>query len=83
MVATAIVYALGEAVILASEGVYKGTIDSTKVEEFINFITDKVKDNVIIGATISYFEENGDTLKDKKGKEIFNEIINSIGNKDK
>lgn len=83
VVATAIVYALGESVILASEGVYKGTIDPTKVEEFTNFITDKVKDNVVIKATTSYLEKNIDKLKDMKPKEIFKEIMDSVQGKNK
>lgn len=83
VVATAIVYALGEAVILASEGVYKGTIDPTKIEEFTSFITNKVKDNVVIKATTSYFEKNMDKLKDKNPKEIFKEIMNSVQVKSK
>lgn len=78
VVAGAIVFALGESVITASEAIYTGKLDPSKINETIEFISNKVKDNAIVGATISYFEKNGDKIKDKKPKEIFDSILKSI-----
>ena len=78
VVAGAIVFALGEAVIAASEAIYAGKTDPSKINEVVEFVSDKIKNSAIVGATIAYFEEHADKLKDKKQKEIFEDIKKSI-----
>ncbi len=78
VVAGAIVFALGEAVIAASEAIYAGKTDPSKINEVVEFVSDKIKNSAIVGATIAYFEEHADKLKDKKPKEIFEDIKKSI-----
>lgn len=77
VVAGTIVFVLGEAVITASEMIYSRKLDPTKINEVVEFVSDKIKNSPIIGATITYFEENADKLKDKKPKDIFEDIIKS------
>lgn len=83
VVAGAIVFALGESVIAAAEAIYTGKLDPTKINETVEFISEKVKTNAVVGATISYFEQNADKLKDKKAKEIFDSILKSVNKKQK
>ena len=83
VVAGAIVFALGESVIAASEAIYNGKLEPTKINEMVEYISEKVKENPIIGATISYFEQNKDKMQDKKPKEILDEIMKSTKNKKK
>lgn len=83
VVAGAIVFALGESVIAAAEAIYTGKLDPTKINETVEFISEKVKTNAVVGATISYFEQNADKLKDKKPKEIFDSILKSVNKKQK
>ena len=78
VVAGAIVFALGDAVIAASEAIYSGEIDPSKINKIVEFVSDKIKNSAIVGATIAYFEEHADKLKDKKPKEIFEDIKKSI-----
>ena len=78
VVAGAIVFALGEGVIAASEAIYTGKLDPSKMNEIIDFIGVKVKDNPIVGATISFFEKNADKIQDKDPKEIFDSIRKSM-----
>lgn len=80
VVAGAIVFALGEGVIAASEAIYTGKLETTKMNEIIDFIGVRVKNNKIVGATIAYFEQNSDKIQDKKPKEIFDTIKKSIKN---
>lgn len=81
VVAGVIVLALGESVIAASEAIYTGKLEPTKINEIVQFISEKLKENAIIRATISYFEQNRDKIQDKKPKEIFDEIMKSMKNK--
>lgn len=81
VVAGAIVFALGESVIAAAEAIYTGKLDPTKINETVEFISEKVKTNAVVGATISYFEQNADKLKDKKPKEILDSILKNIKTK--
>lgn len=83
VVAGAMVFALGEALIAAAEAIYTGKLDSTKINEIVEFINEEIKTNAVVGATISYFEQNADKIKDKKSKEIFNSILKSINKKQK
>lgn len=78
VVAGTMVFALGESVVAASEAIYTGKLDPTKINETVDFIGKKIKSNAVIGATISYFEENADSLKDKKPKEIFDSILKNM-----
>ena len=78
VVAGAIVFVLGEGVIAASEAIYTGKLDPSKMNEIIDFIGVKVKDNPIVGATISFFEKNADKIQDKDPKEIFDSIRKSM-----
>ena len=48
------------------------------MNEIIDFIGVKVKDNPIVGATISFFEKNADKIQDKDPKEIFDSIRKSM-----
>ncbi|MBQ8681669.1 MAG: 50S ribosome-binding GTPase [Bacilli bacterium] len=82
VVAGAIVFALGESVIAAAEAIYTEKLDPTKINETVEFISEKVKNSAIVGATISYFEKNADESQNKKPKEIFDSIVKSI-NKNK
>ena len=72
------VFALGEAVIVASEAIYSGKLDPTKIDETVKFIVDKIKENPILDYTTKYLEENKDIIVSKKPKEILNDIIKGI-----
>lgn len=80
-VAGAFVFALGEGVILVSEGIYTGKIDKKQTDKIAEVIGDSIKKNPIIKATIEYFEKNGDKIAGKTSKEMFNEIKKSIKTK--
>ena len=77
-VAAVIVEALGQAIIAASEAIYKGQLDPEKVDKVVEFISDKVKDNKYVGSTVTYLEENADRLQGKKPKELFAAIKSSV-----
>ena len=53
------------------------TVNSVRIF-FLFFIGVKVKDNPIVGATISFFEKNADKIQDKDPKEIFDSIRKSM-----
>lgn len=72
------VFALGEAVIVASEAIYSGKLDPTKIDETVKFIVNKIKENPILDYTTKYLEENKDIIVSKKPKEILNDIIKGI-----
>jgi len=72
------VFALGEAVIVASEAIYSGKLDPTKIDETVKFIVNKIKENPILDYTTKYLEENKDIIMSKKPKEILNDIIKGI-----
>ncbi len=78
-----IVFALGEAIIVSSEAIYTGKLDITKTNEVVEFISEKIKENAIIGATIAYFEQNKDKIQNEKPQKIFDEIMKSMKNKKK
>ena len=78
VVAGAIVFALGESVIAASEAIYTGKLDPSKINGIIEFVGAKIKDNPIVGATISYLEKNADKIQDKSPKEIFDDILKTM-----
>lgn len=80
-VAGVIVEALGQAVIAASEAMYTGKLDPTKIDEIVAFINSKLKDSAVIGAAISYLEENADKLDGKSPKAILGEIQKTVAKK--
>ncbi len=82
-VAGAFVFALGEGIILVSEGIYTGKIDENQTDKIAEIIGKSIKDNTIMKATIEYFEKNGENTIGKTPKEIFNEIIKPINSSKK
>ncbi len=77
VVAGFFVGALGEAVIALSEAIYLGKIDTDKIDNIIEFMTEKLKDNAVFAFAINYIEKHSDKFIGKSAKEIFN-IINTI-----
>lgn len=77
-VAAVIVEALGQAIIAASEAIYKGQLDPDKIDMVIDYIGDKVKESKYVGSTVTYLEENADKLQGKKAKDIYAAIKGSI-----
>jgi len=78
VVAGLFVGALGEAVIAVSESIYRGDLDPTKIDDIVNFIVDKIKNNPIIGAGIAYIETNADKLKGKDFKTVINQVQKAV-----
>ena len=78
VVAGLFVVILGEAVIAVSESIYKGNLDPTKIDDVVNFISDKNKNNPSIGTVISYLETNADKLKGKDAETIFNKVQKAV-----
>ena len=80
-VAGAFMLALGEGVIVVSEGIYTGKIDPTQTDKIAEIIGDNIKNNQIIKVTMEYFEKNSDKISGKTSKEVFNEITKSLKKK--
>ncbi len=78
VVAGLIVGALGEALIAVSESIYRGYIDPTKIDDVLDFLSEKIKNNQVIGAAISYLEKNADKLKGKDAKTIINNVQKAV-----
>ncbi len=74
VVAGAIVLALGEAVVVVSELIYNGKIDVSQVNEIVDIVSNNIKENPIVSATINYFEKNANKMNNKKSKEVLEEI---------
>lgn len=70
VVAGFFVAALGESVIALSEAIYLGKIDKEKIDAVVEFVVDKLKNNVILGFVVKYIEDNKDKLQDKSVKDI-------------
>lgn len=70
--------ALGQAVIAASELIYKGQLDPKKIDQIVEYIVNKVRESKYVGSTITYLEKNADKIQNKKSKDIFAGIKNSI-----
>lgn len=70
VVAGFFVAALGEAVIALSEAIYLGRIDKEKLDSVIEFVSDKLKNNVVLGFVVKYIGENADKLQGKSAKDI-------------
>ena len=81
VVAGFFVAALGESVVALSEAMYLGKVDQTKIDGVVEFITDKLSNNPILGTVTKYFEEHSDQLKGKSAIEIFNTIGKSFSSK--
>ena len=75
IVAGVVVFTLGEAIIATSEAIYKGILDANKINEIIDYITDKMKNTEMLETIKNYLEENADKLKDKSPKEIITNIL--------
>lgn len=78
VIAGVFVAALGEAIVALTESIYLGKIDQTQIDSVVEFMRDKLMNNVLIGTTVSYLESNVDNLRGKKAKDIINEIQKSI-----
>ncbi len=79
-VAAVIVEALGQAIIAASESMYKGQLDPQKIDAVVDYIGDKVKESKYVGSTVTYLEENANKLQGKKAKDLYLAIKGSIEN---
>lgn len=73
-------FALGEVVTEVSEKIATGKLETNKIDEILKFVTDKMENNVIIGSSVKFINENTEQLEGKTAKEIFNLINNSIKN---
>ena len=78
VVAGFFVAALGESVIALSEAIYLGKVDVNKIDAVVNYISDKLKNNAILGFVVKYIENNAEKLQGKSAKEIFNTIDKTI-----
>ena len=74
VVAGFFVAAIGEAVIALSDAIYLGKIDKDKMENIIEFLAEKLKNNVVLAFIIRYIEKNADKLQGKSAKEMFKMI---------
>ena len=78
VVAGFFVGAIGESVIALSEAIYLGKIDKDKIDNVMEFMTEKLKNNAILSAAITYIENNSSKLSGKSAKEIFNIIDKAV-----
>lgn len=78
VVAGFFVAVLGETVTALSEAIYNGKIDVNKIDEVVNFMSNKLKDNAILGSVVNYIENNAEKLQGKSAKEIFKIVDKSI-----
>ena len=74
VVAGFIVTALGESVVLLADNMSRGSLGGDKIDDAVDFVTDKMKDNAVLGFAVTYLEENADKLKAKSAKEIISKI---------
>lgn len=77
-IAGAFVFALGEGIIVVSEGIYTGKINEKQIDEIAEIIGRSIKENATIKATMEYFEKNSEKITGKKPKEIFEEIVKTM-----
>lgn len=77
VVAGFFVAALGEAVIALAEGIYTGKIEKEKLDAVVEFVTDKLANNAVLGFVVKFFENNADKVKGKSAKEIVQMIEKS------
>lgn len=78
VVAGFFVFALGETIITLSEEICKGKIDIGKIDEAIAFVTDKLKNNAVLGAAVKYLEENSDKISNNTARQIFDDTMKAI-----
>ena len=78
VVAGVVVCALGESIIAASEAIQKGTINPEKVNEILDFISEKMKSNKFLNKATNYLKENANNLQNKSSKEILTNMLNAI-----
>lgn len=78
VVAGVVVCALGESIIATSEAIQKGTINPEKVNEILDFISEKMKSNKFLNKATNYLKENANNLQNKSSKEILTNMLNAI-----
>ena len=78
VVAGFFVGAIGEAVIALSEAIYLGKVDKDKIDNIVEFVSDKLRNNAVLAFVVSYIEKNADKLQGKSAKEIFRIIDNAV-----
>jgi len=78
VVAGFFVGAIGEAVIALSEAIYLGKVDKDKIDNIVEFVSDKLKNNAVLAFVVSYIEKNADKLQGKSAKEIFGIIDKAV-----
>ena len=78
VVAGVVVCALGESIIAASEAIQKEILNPDKINEVLDFVSEKIKTNKFLSKATNYIKENADNLKDKSPKEILTNILSSI-----
>ncbi len=78
VVAGFFVAALGESVAAVAEAMYSGKIDENKIDEIVEFVSQKLSNNPIIGYVVKYFIENATSLKDMSSKDIYKLIFSSF-----
>ena len=78
IVAGVIVAALGESTIGLAEAIYLGRVDSKKIDEVVDFVNRKMKENPIIGKAVEYMLNHTNELNDRSAKEILSVILEMI-----
>ena len=78
VVAGFFVGAIGESVVALSEAIYLGKIDKSKIDNVVDFISDKLKNNAVLAFAVNYIEKNAEKLQGKSAKEIFSIIDKAV-----
>ncbi|MEE0061077.1 MAG: GTPase [Acutalibacteraceae bacterium] len=78
VVAGFFVAALGEAVIGLAEAICRGVIDVEKIDSVVNYTSEKLKENPMLGFVVEYIENNADELNGKSAKEIYKTIEKAL-----
>lgn len=78
VVAGFFVGALGESIIALSEAIYLGKIDKDKIDNVVEFVTEKLKSNAVLASVIKFIEQNSDKLMGKSAKEIFKTVDKAV-----
>lgn len=78
VVASFFVGAIGEAIVALSEAIHTGKIEKDDIQKAIEFVSEKIKTNVVFGFAIDYLEKNADKFVGKSAKEITKAINEAI-----
>jgi len=70
VVAGVFVAGLGEAVIGLSEAIYQEKLDKEKLDAVVDFVSEKLKTNAVLGFVVKYITNNADKLQGKSVKDI-------------